>query len=644
MRLAMLTAALLLVLAPAASAACKGDSYVAGSVDLCSGTLVYHDYVADDYGADDGSSPSKSWGSLAAQSGDKRYPDDASEETADLVGVALSVRGDKLHVRFDLAALSKPDQTLGAIAIDTDGNDATGGGAWPGVAGVSSKGWEVVKTFDRGDTAANTIEGDLPLPGGRRWRVQALTAQKGGPVMNVAFRGLKESGAWWEDGQAAALKAGDVSAYGQTVDVADLTSHVTRPAPDPGPGLYERVYRSDYAIGGREGYTYSPVKGRAGDAPLFAQEYQMLGRWQPYDIYVPKAPGPHGIQLSMHGSGASFSSIMNGATFQQRLGDEPNRIIVSPEARGQNGFYSDYSERDVLDAIADVEAHYPVDRDSVVAGGYSMGGYGTLRFSTLFPDRFAGYTNWVGFTGDDGNGAPAGFPVHYTAGAIGNPVDLVGNLRYVPGASLYGGADELVHVWSSQLGLQQALDKAGVPYVFYMHPVAEHFTFAVLGDWRKEAAYVKGLRLRHDPPRVTFRTASFLDAPQLGIRHDRAYWVSDIRPSGDGYADVDLTTHGCGGTLPVVTAQQPGGGGDPVPWVSSSSAVTGQTALARERRITGTLHGVRSLAVDARAACLDGAGPVAYDITSDGPATLRLARGRTLRLGAGHDRGVLRLR
>jgi hypothetical protein len=143
---------------------------------------------------------------------------------------------------------------------------------------------------------------------------------------------------------------------------------------------------------------------------------------------------------------------------------------------------------------------------------------------------------------------------------------------------------------------------------------------------------------------VTFRTASFLDAPQLGIRHDRAYWVSDIRPSGDGYADVDLTTHGCGGSLPVVTAQQPGGGGDPVPWVSSSSAVTGQTAIARERKLTGTLHGVKSLSVDARAACLDGSGPVSYDITSDGPVALQLARGRTLRLGAGRDRGVLRLR
>src|SRR3954468_22689888 len=132
MRLAVLTAVLLFAIASAASAACKGDSYVAGTTDLCSGKLIYRDYIADDYGADDGSSPSKSWGSLAAQAGDKRYPDDASEETADIVDVAFSVRGDKLHVRFLLAALAKADQTLGAIAIDTDHDDETGGGAWPG--------------------------------------------------------------------------------------------------------------------------------------------------------------------------------------------------------------------------------------------------------------------------------------------------------------------------------------------------------------------------------------------------------------------------------------------------------------------------------------------------------------------------------
>src|SRR2546423_2848456 len=198
-----LAAALSLALAAPALAACDADSWVAGTTDICGGTLTYHDYVYDDYGADNGSSPQKNWGGLSAQSGDERYADDA-ENSADIVGLDLWTQRDRLHVRFRLSALYKPDQTVGAIAIDTDDNQATGGGQWPGLD-VSSKGWEIVKSFDRGDPQANVIEGDLPLPAGNRWRLQAVTAQKGGPVMNVAFRGTKEEGAWWEAKQAAAL-------------------------------------------------------------------------------------------------------------------------------------------------------------------------------------------------------------------------------------------------------------------------------------------------------------------------------------------------------------------------------------------------------------------------------------------------------
>jgi predicted peptidase len=54
----------------------------------------------------------------------------------------------------------------------------------------------------------------------------------------------------------------------------------------------------------------------------------------------------------------------------------------------------------VLDVMADVEANYSVDLERVFSGGYSMGGYGTLRMATTYPDRFAGYIDWVGYPGD----------------------------------------------------------------------------------------------------------------------------------------------------------------------------------------------------------------------------------------------------
>src|SRR3954451_13619537 len=95
--------------------------------------------------------------------------------------------------------------------------------------------------------------------------------------MNVAFRGAGEhaqyklnyanpsaygpsgQGAWFEDDQAAALMGGDISQFGYTVATADLAPGVTREQA-VGPGLHERVYTSDYALG--EGMSYEGVDGR----------------------------------------------------------------------------------------------------------------------------------------------------------------------------------------------------------------------------------------------------------------------------------------------------------------------------------------------------------------------------------------------
>ena len=86
------------------------------------------------------------------------------------------------------------------------------------------------------------ISGSVPLPKGDRWRVQAVTARKGGTVMNVAFRGNEQAagnfkvnaymprdvGTWFEDMQSRALRDGDISAFGHAVDVGDLRNKVTR--------------------------------------------------------------------------------------------------------------------------------------------------------------------------------------------------------------------------------------------------------------------------------------------------------------------------------------------------------------------------------------------------------------------------------
>ncbi|MFP5220574.1 MAG: hypothetical protein ACLGIG_12760 [Actinomycetes bacterium] len=632
---------------PAPHDPCERTPWRAGTVELCEGVLVYRDYVMDDYGAQ-GLTPTsqkEKLGSLSNTAGDQRYPDPSKAGTADLVDLAVHLDGDDLVAVFRLNALYDADSTIAALSIDTDDDATTGGGAWPGVDGVSSTGWEHVYTAATGDVAANTITIRVPKPAGDRWRLQAVTAQADGTVMNAAFRGTdEESGtggsSWWEGKQARVLKSGDISEFGATVDVADLTGDVTEEADHDGPQLGSRVFTSRWTIGSGEGYSYERIYGRHGDTgALCEQEFVSHGRFQPYSVYVPAdLPAEPGIQVNLHGCNANHTSQITGDGFQEDFGDELGRVLVAPLGRGPIGYYSDISEADVLEVMADAETTFSPDPDRWFLSGYSMGGYGAMRLAALYPDRWAGMVNWVGFTGDGGNNPTGVNPYEYPSGGIGNVIDFVGNLDSIPSENLYAGADELVQVHTAA-ALMQRMEAEGVDHRFYLHPAADHLTFALLDEWDKEAAATADRVRVTNPARVIFRTDEELRYPEYGIQHDRAYWVSAIRAAGEGYADVELVNGGCGGEVPV-REKANDAGPDPVPWVSNElNTVGGEPA---PDGLTGSLANVASLVVDAERTCLAGE-DVPYALTTDGPATLTLSDGRVLSFaGAGDHTGVLR--
>ncbi len=646
-------------------AGCGTGSWVAGTTEICDGVFVYRDYVFDDYGALLGDPNAPTTGTLAGTDGQVRYTTDIN--SADLVALRLWIDGGQLHVEFELNTLRDPDSTVAALAIDTDADAATGAGpgsnAWDDLCAVeqphgsgtcvvplASNGWEELHLFESGDPASNKIAGVIPLPPGTSWRVQAATGIRSRRVvMNVAFRGGLEdaplstqTGLWWEEQQAIALSAGDISPFGARVDVGKLVAGVSEPAP-PASGYHQRVYTSDFTIAwdagagevrydqDAEGMDY---EGIPPGAATFGQAFHFHGRHQPYGLYVPEQPGPHGLQLALHGYSANHASLVNRPGMQQNVGEALNRIIVVPLGRGPAGWYNEISERDVLDVLADVQANYPVDPERIFAGGYSMGGYGTYRLATLYPDRFAGFIAWVG--------ALSG------GGAKGiETLDFFGNLRQVPGAMLYAGADELVNV-TSYLAVQERTDEVGYEHVLYFHPAADHFTFAILDDWNKEAQWSAGRTRQEQPSRVTYRTEPFVWNESLGVIHDRAYWVHEIRGvdtgSGD-YVDVDVTTSGCGGSLPTTTRTSPDPVGvDPVPWTAQEYLVTGQQPIAPAPHVDATLSNVASLVIDVSSfsgACLGG-GDASYQITTDGPTQFGFSDGQVLDLpGPGTYTGVL---
>lgn len=639
---------------------CTNESWVAGTTELCAGRLVYRDYLYDDYGADSGApggSPFSS-GTLAATAGEARYPAGA-EGTADLVRMALWVEGEELVAEFELNALYESDQTIAAIAVDTDDNLETGGGSWPGL-NVASKGWDVFHSFALGDPVTNLIRGRFPKPKTARWNVWAVTAQADGTVMNVAFRGMDEkveflgafgvgpsdAGAWWEDRQAAALAAQDITLFRASVDSRDLANGVTRGAAIS-PGLHQRVYTSAYVLPPGEGVSLNGVGSRINESNSSgSQQFNFLGKYQPYGYYQPSGPPPYGLMIKLHGLGATHASIINQPGFQQVLGENANRIIVTPLGRGVTGFYSDISERDVLDVMADAMQRLPIDPDAAVISGYSMGGYGAQRLAMLYPDRFAALINWVGPTGDDSNTPAPGNPTAVDAAGqadagsfVGNAVDLVGNLRNLPSVHLYAGEDELLVHAGHYLTLRDRLAQAeGVVHDFYIHSPAEHLTFALLDDWGAEAAYTADRKRLRVPARVRYRTDSSFAYPEYALKHDRAYWLSDILARGPGYADVDIHSLGCGMDAPSFeSGNDAGTGPGATSWARQYRRETARLPTNPENRLEAVARNVKKLVINVADACLRPGSR--YRVDTDGPLVVTFSDGQSLSFSAGIHQG-----
>lgn len=629
-------------------ASCTSSSWVAGSTEMCQGRHIYRDYIYDDAGADTGL-PSKT-------AGDQTYPAGAAN-SADLVNLHLWLENGRLRIRGELNTLFKADSTVLALAIDTDNNPETGGGAWCDLK-VASKGWEVLQTFRQGDPESNVIEGSIPIPKGTKWRVQAVAAQANGTVMNVAYRGTEEKadcamassskGCYFEDKQASALRAGEISVFGATISVDDMVAGVNVAPVAITPGLHSRVYTSAYTVAPGEGVGRVPGRGTGGTVPVASQFFNFLGKYQPYGIYMPaSAKQPYPLQMAFHGSGNTHADLISLPGFQKTFGEQLGRVLVTPLARGPDGYGSDISERDILDVMADVEKAYSIDPDRIVASGYSQGGYIAYRMSAMYPQRFAGFISWVGFTGDDLNGLLEGTPLSVTAGAVGNMRDFVRNLRHIPGAMIYGALDPIVQLPSTS-NMQQTFAATENIYRWYLHPIAEHGTFQSLDSWDKEAEYSKEFKRVSNPHRVIFRYDPNLGNATLGIKHDTAYWVSQIKNRQTGkdhlakvYGDIDLTNNSCGGMVPVA-APGNNAGLSPVPWTSVERNTTGLiTTLTTRNLLEGTLKNVASLTIDASVTCNAGK-PLQYAITTDGPAQIRLTDGRSILLpAAGVYRGTL---
>ncbi len=75
---------------------------------------------------------------------------------------------------------------------------------------------------------------------------------------------------------------------------------------------------------------------------------------------APPADG-YGLTILMHSLSANYNQYLATAN-QSQLGDRgAGTIVITPEARGPDGFYKGIPEATTFEAWADIARHYPID-------------------------------------------------------------------------------------------------------------------------------------------------------------------------------------------------------------------------------------------------------------------------------------------
>jgi len=326
-------------------------------------------------------------------------------------------------------------------------------------------------------------------------------------------------GHYREHAQANALAARDVSELCADIDFAKLRDGVTDAA-TPDSGLLSRLYASRFDLG--EGIS-TEERDQTGSQSSTVDV--LRNRVQPYSLYVPESYDPdtrNPLHLHLHGGGSAYTSV-NKEQYLQELGEQRDAIVAVPEARSTNLCYHDEAVLDVVEVLSDVFSRYSVDTRQITVSGASMGGFGTLRLASLYPDLFAKAFAVV---------ADADLP-------------LLDNLLHVPVLLWSGYADEIVPP-ARYNPASERLRELG-----YRHELNEfvgfgHGTFTLVDEWGParhffESDYLGEPRAVVNPPRVVYRRVPAYDTPELDLVHDGAYWVDDVsvaQDADDGRVDV----------------------------------------------------------------------------------------------------------
>jgi poly(3-hydroxybutyrate) depolymerase len=204
-----------------------------------------------------------------------------------------------------------------------------------------------------------------------------------------------------------------------------------------------------------------PFAGQRGD---FHRAYRSAvdDTLQPYRLFIPESHDgskPTPLLVALHGMGGDENSLFDAEAYANGLlkvqAERVGFIVVCPKGRDSASMYRGAAERDVLDAMADVERTYRIDSSRIYLMGHSMGAYGTWSIAMAHPGIFAALGPI------SGGGSPAG----------------MAQIRQIPEYVVHGDDDRTVSVTQSRT-MVEAGKKAGADIVYVEVPGGSHTSVA----------------------------------------------------------------------------------------------------------------------------------------------------------------------
>ncbi len=673
-----------------------GPILISGASAYRKGEFLYQDWIYDDHGARGTPDPDdpKNDSAFSLPNGTYTYPtaEPYADNAADLVELRVKPRRRSTAFRLTLNTLTDPELVAATIALGSSpsprelphGANATAPAkrflTVHGTEGeiVRAKNLKALKPAPRVRVSRRRNQIDVRVshrawdprrrtirmsagvglwdaaaekyldPGSSASATEPGGAGAGAAFFNAAFRFNEPwpeitdptqpfaGPRWWRDAQQGSkLASGDLGDFHAEVDFAKLASRVRddmtgEPGGVPSSGPMNRLLSSRFRTG--EGADYGGGCGGVDDC-----DGQLLGRLQPYAIYVPPAgrpPAGYGMTLLLHSLDANYNQFSDSQN-QSQFGDRgPGSIVITPGGRGPDGWYYGKSGADTFEAWADVARRYPLDDQWTSIAGYSMGGYGTYKFAVQFPDLFARANPTVG---------PPSLGIWVPPAAPSEPTsqtyDMLESARHIPFLIWVGANDELVPA-PGPLEQSQRFDELGYRYRYDLFtPPADHFALAVHDQWQPAADFLGTHEVDRNPARVSYVLNPTMDFAELGTRADHAYWLSGMRVRDDAgdppRGVVDAVSGGFGEGGPPAGSTETGAGAvgpgtfGQMPYLETSKAWGDAPATPKEDRLELTLENVRRVVVNVRRAKLTCDAEI--DATSDGSAKVILAGcGRTV--------------